>query len=410
MKQILIGGGQGTLDTSTSYGPISGAPLWANTGVGHELSGLATESCTLSNFRMKLTTAPGSGKSRTFTVYKNNASTDLEIVISDTETEGSDTINTVSLVAGDRVCLRHVPSNSPTSSTTEFYSMELDTETNNTSIIMGSSTNLNSSSTRYLTLFSKRSSATTGQAYATCYFPCAGTLKNFYVETYGSPGTSKTYTFTIYRNNGSTSLEVAITGPASTGNNTSDTVSISKGDYIHIRCDPSSYPAATTCTWGITFEADNDGEIPVCAAYSSDYPRNDATEYNYLVPSTGYVDTFQFTSTESYRYQYGLNAIIKNLWVYFNNSPGAGKYYRISLYNNEVEELHVLLEDSDDQGEDTNSFQVTTWDDNLYYKIVPYGTPTSYTYPKISFIQYDADAVTGPNALATERYIRTGIY
>ena len=80
----------------------------------------------LSDLWVKLSTAPGSGKSRTFTLRVNEQNTSMTVTISNTSTVGHYTGSAVTVSAGDRICLQCTKSGSPASSRA-WYSVKVAT-------------------------------------------------------------------------------------------------------------------------------------------------------------------------------------------------------------------------------------------------------------------------------------------
>lgn len=61
--------------------------------------------CTISNIYAELDAAPGIGMIQEIVIFKNGAPTTLDFIISDANTTGNDTVNTVTCAAGDRITL-----------------------------------------------------------------------------------------------------------------------------------------------------------------------------------------------------------------------------------------------------------------------------------------------------------------
>ena len=92
----------------------SGFDAWSTTESVRNYSGAATATVTLTAFYVAVSTAPGVGKSRTFTVRKNAADTGLVVTISDNATSGNITGQSVPLSAlSDRWTIKAVPSGTP---------------------------------------------------------------------------------------------------------------------------------------------------------------------------------------------------------------------------------------------------------------------------------------------------------
>lgn len=116
----VCGGATGSAPLSasaTAYYPVAG--MTGQTGAtetafARRAAGGVT-AIRLSQFRLYLATAPGSGKSRTLDLRNNATSPGPTITISDTATTGSDLVNTATISDGDLFDLRSVPTSSPVS-------------------------------------------------------------------------------------------------------------------------------------------------------------------------------------------------------------------------------------------------------------------------------------------------------
>ena len=104
---------------------------------------------TLRNLYVEVSTAPGGGNSRTFTVRKNSTSTALTCTIAGAATSCSDLVNTVTIAAGDTAVLQHTPSGSPAAGRViDGVVLEADTASKFT-IAMGSEEPSNTAVTRF---------------------------------------------------------------------------------------------------------------------------------------------------------------------------------------------------------------------------------------------------------------------
>ena len=71
---------------------------------------------TLSTLRVNLLNAPSGGSTRTFTVYLNAVATSLTISLTGATTVALNSVNTVSVAAGDFVSLFHTTTGAPAAS------------------------------------------------------------------------------------------------------------------------------------------------------------------------------------------------------------------------------------------------------------------------------------------------------
>lgn len=318
MKQVLLGNAKAFLSAySTRYASLMGGYTWeSSNSYARQIVGTPG---TIRNLRVNLTAAPGSGKSRTFTLLKNDVEQSLTVTISDTATQGSDTAHDVSVSAGDRLAIKAVPTNTPASCyadcTTQFEGSVTDE-----SLILGTSrTNIPSN---------------TDAEYAFCagaytwnptltnreeIVSTSGTIKKLHVYVHSAPGVGKSLTFTLMKNGVATSLEVTISGTDKSGSDTVNTVSVSAFDRISLRCTPANTPLTTYTCWGMVFLAGTSGESLVLGGSDDDLD-DTTTLYNILMGSNpwgaeaGRRELLQGVS--------GYTVTLKNLHVRLSGSPG----------------------------------------------------------------------------------------
>lgn len=106
-----------SLSTSgTHYLTFNSAGDAATESYGVNTLTLAGSTGTLNAFYCALSVAPGSGKSRTFTVRKNQIDTTITCTISNTDTSCNDTTHTVNVVPTDTLSIKSTVSGIPTAS------------------------------------------------------------------------------------------------------------------------------------------------------------------------------------------------------------------------------------------------------------------------------------------------------
>jgi hypothetical protein len=94
-------------------GNIIGQGYVATTANEFMASYVMTSNVTLQNLIVNVTTVPGGGNARTFTVRVNGVDSSLTATIANFVTTASNTINFVTVLAGDRVSLRTTSLNTP---------------------------------------------------------------------------------------------------------------------------------------------------------------------------------------------------------------------------------------------------------------------------------------------------------
>lgn len=312
MTSQILGGGA-NLTTGTGYlGPTSNGRGWI--GTPGQATMVMPVAVTLSNFRIKLTAAPGDGEGRYFTVYKNGSSTALNVQMFNNETTKQDTTNSVSFAAGDTIAIEQI-ADIPATSFVYWSLKAVTTSTNEYPLLAGSaSSTIQNGTTRYLQLQGDSAPSTTGAA-ATVVFPTAGVISNLYVALDSNSVTS-TFTLTLYKNGSPTALTAAVVAGTATINNTSDTVSFAAGDTAYwemVNAGSTSPRAKVGCKFAPTI----DGEaIGLWAARNA---LNQNTSNNYLSLFSG-GNTSQTTQAAM-----GVNAqasTLKKLFVYLSSNVG----------------------------------------------------------------------------------------
>jgi hypothetical protein len=103
---VCMNGNSGPSNTVTNYAfpraaIFVGFDAYSTSESVRQYHGAATASLVLSGMYVEMSVAPGSGKSRTFTLRKNGAGTSITVTISDAALSGNITGQSVSLAAGD---------------------------------------------------------------------------------------------------------------------------------------------------------------------------------------------------------------------------------------------------------------------------------------------------------------------
>lgn len=242
---------------------------------------------TFRNLRVKLASALSSG-SWAISLYVNGSASTLTLTADNSGTTFSDTTHSVSVSAGDRVCIQSVPS-SPNAAKTAQMSVEYESSTSNTVMISGCSgaTDMPASAAAYyLPIYSPGNESTESTVYAV--MPCAGTVKHLYVYLETAPGSTYTRTFAICKN-GSTTGGASVTYTGSEYQGKSDTstsaLSIAQYDTLSIKATSSSASvAATKVQFGFVFQPTTDGQfvIPFAGYYGTNLSTT-AARYGPLV-------------------------------------------------------------------------------------------------------------------------------
>jgi len=329
MQQVLIGGVFGLLHAvNTQYSLISGGIAWTTTKDVRAQT--ISTSGKLKNLRVKLNDTPGGGtKTYTFTLHRAVgtgawANTALTCTVASGATQASDTVNEVSVAAGDVVTLECDPTDTPTARYAT-WTMVFQGDTANESLLL-LTLPLSTADTRYANLQGYGYDVVENDMRCVC--PTSGTIKNLYVQLQVDPGTAPdAHKFTLRIGGVSQALTVTITADNRTGNDTGNDIAVSAGDILTLITEPLNTPSSSgTAAVGMTFVADTDGESLILSGSQDDLD-NTATEYSYLISN----HTTTWTTTEAERYQLGQACTLKKLYVLLSGTPGAGNKYTLTV-------------------------------------------------------------------------------
>lgn len=89
----------------------------------------------------------------------------------------------------------------------------------------------------------------------------AGTISGMWIKQSGASGTSKTWTYTVYKNGSSTSMTCPISGASDTTcNDVTNTFTVAAGDYLHIVAAPTSSPNTVNVASNLAYTPDTEGD------------------------------------------------------------------------------------------------------------------------------------------------------
>src|SRR3990167_3383309 len=332
MLSMLQGGSEGAdLATSgTEYLPARGG-IDPDTTESTKQT-LISEAGTVKTFYVELRTAPGAVTTRTFTLRKNGSNQSLTVTISGTDTTGSDLSNSFTVVAGDRLTISSTVTGTPAASVV-FWSMLFDSSTAKRSILNGNRSTISTTVGNYVSLGGHTGTSIETSEFANeILIPTSGTIKNLYVELSASPGASKSRAFTVYKNSLLTTLAKTVSDSDTTGNNTSDSFSVSAGDAIVILTSPSGTPSASDVYVCVTFEANNDGEFILAMSTDDLVPGGTNTEF--IQVTSGDAFWWNTEASEFNQQQLSDRCLIKNIYFETTGSgPGVGKSWVLTFRN-----------------------------------------------------------------------------
>ena len=174
---------------------------------------------TLKNLYVELTAAPGAGKSRTYTIWKNGIAQSLVVTISDSATTGSDTdpAHAVTIAAGDKVAIKESCVGVPEVLYVKFGSTFLPDTAGEwiTSATTDDATSSSAVEYQHLNCGDSTLTATENEQHG---LAPATTAKKIYVNLSTAPGAGYTWVFTLREALADTALTVSIADANTSGN------------------------------------------------------------------------------------------------------------------------------------------------------------------------------------------------
>ncbi len=373
MLQTIMGGvANNTHQTNTEFNLVSGNGLiWSGT----EHFQIISAPGTLSDMRVKVNVASGAGNSYLWKLRLNGADTGLTVTISGASAKtGQDLVNSVAVVAGDRVSISLAPTSTPSLSTRTTWTF-LFTSTNNNESLLMSMTGLGvaTDATTYMGVQGWSSTPSSTSQMSQMVVAAPGTIDEMYIFLDVDPGDSpEGYTFTLQKNGSDTTVVVAIVADSVSGNDTAHSFSVVAGDRLSIKIVGVSTPTTTpTIAAGILFAPTIDGESLIMGG-TDDNLSVSATEYNAIAGGRG----LAWNATEQIRSNMGQQIVVSAFYVHQFTAPSTGDSYTYTLRQNTADtDLEVVIANTDTTGNDTtNSIQIED-DDDMSVRVVPFSNP-----------------------------------
>lgn len=344
---------------------------------------------TFTKLYFRLPVALSSG-SYVATLYKNGSPTALTLTLdSSSGLVSIDSTHSVSVAVGDLVYVRVDPFGTPSPAPGRFQlSAVFDGTTAGESVIFTSSVNFSGSGVRY-TGFGIETGVGTTDAVASTVMPTSGVIDHFYAAVPSAPGSGKSLVYTLVKNGTPTALVATISDLATTGNDTTHSVSVVAGDTLSVSCTPSGTPTSNQMNSSVRFVPTVDGESAMFGTTDS----QSASATNYLY-TTGYLGQ---ATVEANQYAVAPIAFSwKKLFLNFNTAPGSGKSRTFtSRINAGNGALTAAVTDTNTTGSDTSNSVSVAAGDLLDWASIPSGTPAASSNWRYSAVMYIVPAGGG---------------
>lgn len=264
-EQPLLGGYNQNQGTTTQYNNLQ--------AIGNSWSGTETDRSQIipangkiKDLYVKIATAPGAGKTRTYTIMKNGVATSLEVALPNT-TSGNDTNpdHAVSVVPGDTVSIRQYATAGTTVTAAQYWGSVWSPETDGEALSLSGTVadTLNPAAVEYFGLIGYSGAnyvaSVTDNLQGYRSNPPKLIVKNFYVQLSGAAGAtgSDGYTIGVYDANSTVEhIPVTILGAATSGDSgTASGVMIPASAswevaLLTLRITPVGTPNAVTARFG----------------------------------------------------------------------------------------------------------------------------------------------------------------
>lgn len=365
---ISSSNGAGGSTSAVNYG-VFASGLIAFSTTQTDIEQVISHDLTIDRLMVYLATAPGSGKSWEFTLMKNGSATGLTCTISDAATTGQDVSNSVSFSAGDTVSMRSTPSGTPTATGRIQWTARQESS-GTQALITGTNNTALGTTTQFIN--ADHSPVSTGtQVNIQSPIPCDGTISHMYTILTVAPGVGNSRLTALMVNGSASALSVTISDANTTGNDTSNSVSVSAGDLVSVRSTVTGTPGGSRISVGMKFTPNNDGDS-ILLSSSNDNPSTTVTEYKSSIADDAWVATESIA--RQHRFQ---DATIRSLYIKNVSAPTAGKSFQYDVRKNSADSgLSATVSDADTTANASSSFSVSDGD-LLGMESTPSGTPTT---------------------------------
>lgn len=309
----------------------------------------------------------------TYTLRKNNADTAISFTINNPNLSGTDA-GSVSVSAGDRVCISAVRSGSAPTADVQYCSIiEFDSTADHESIVMMTTCDDARTTNTYWWSPFGRAIMRDDTMDARMAIPWPGTISKFYVNLTSAPGagTSRTFGLSV-KDDTSPDISVQIADAATSGSDTSNSTSVKMGDWVSIYQQVSGAAANGVMRAGWVYTATG-ADLFLTGFTSPGGNVDDGTYYGGISSSSAMP-----TTTETDRQDAGHSDFyLVGAYGLIETAPPAGKGYTIKLREGGAdasEPMTFVIGEGSDHGGSLAAFRPADggW---LNWKSVSYGTP-----------------------------------
>jgi len=367
--QVVSGSSPANLGATTVYTPLLGG--FAGTSV-LRAEDVIPRPCSVRNIFLHISTAPGLGATRTFTVLVNGAPTSVIWIIADDNTFGAFTGGDLDLAEGDIVEVKCNASGGPVDTGINRWGYELETAGDTTCLFFGSTgSGLNSYPTKFGGVLAQIAGwgrdIDGAPAQCTNVMPIAGTVTGYrgYFRR-GLPAGFLSGTFTIYKSTDDGLTFIAQDGSGGTPdtrmtlvaivNGSQQAVSfslpVSRRDLLYMRWDVDDADGAQWgCHMGVTFTSSEPNQWPYCGQANGGFSTS-GDKYGPIFQPSPFAGENNADDRASSEGGYSSFSLARGIF-YAPVVPGAGNSRILTVHKAGVDQsLSMTLSDTDHIAED----------------------------------------------------------
>lgn len=335
MRFSVFGASDDNYGTADIYTAISNTIVlnWTATESQRQIP---LEAVVVAGFKVNLTSAPGVGATRTFTIRKNGVDTNATVTISELNVSG-EFVGTLVFAAGDLISLKASSTGTPAAPSFTRWHTTMVTPGLNSSLLLGSNgqSPATSASLQHSNLFGSNA-WTTNASVLYSPVPIPGNVTKIRAAITAAPGTAKSYAFSVRVN--STDALTATISDANTSAVATGSVAVAAGDLIQFKSVATGTPATVFVSWCVTYEATTNAQTFVGFSNGQN-PSTLVT--NYEQPLGAGANAWN-TTTNPRRLNIPAQNII-GMYVKISVAPGVGSSRTIALGYDSTTTHSVLI-------------------------------------------------------------------
>lgn len=230
-------------NTVTTYASMQGGMAHALQTVENTVQGVMPCAGTFSLLRCDFPAGAITAGSYAVTLRVNGVDTALTVTMDTTAQSFQDATHSVSVNAGDLVCIAATPTGTPTSRALSTSILFTPTTAGQSFVLYGSSGALSASAVRYVYPIGQGNAAPgTTETNHDMPLPAGVTVDAIYADFTTAPGTSKQFAIQSRINAANNGPSFLIAGTATTGNNGTDSTVTAAGDLLDVSLTPTGTP------------------------------------------------------------------------------------------------------------------------------------------------------------------------